>query len=282
MIVDMPRVVHRPSPNYTPTLIRHDLLVLHLMEGGYEGSVAWLCQPASRASVHICMNDDGSEVSQLVPLQFKSWGQVAFNGRSISMEVPGKTADGIPVARWKAAALIFGWLAREYGIPPIWAKGGQGRGVCQHHDLGHAGGDHVDVCGVGSPEWGAFMTMVQEAFDAFGPGALPPFLLHGLPQDHEIAPPSDAAPMPSHNGAMRAEIADRIDPLAHPTVSGYPDGSAADLQWRLNKAGAHLTVDGWAGEKTRAAVAHFQGEHRLFVDGVAGISTWTALRAATN
>lgn len=56
-------------------------------------------------------------------------------------------------------------------------------------------------------------------------------------------------------------------------------GSAVqDLQRRLNMHGARLTVDGWFGEATEAAVATIQRRAGLVVDGVAGPKTMEALR----
>lgn len=283
MSAAMPPVKQSPSPNYSPTLIAHDLIVVHRTEGNYAGSVNWLCDPRAKASAHLVMKADGSEVTQLVPLSMKAWAQCAFNGKGLSLEIEGFTRDGFGGDTARAAARIVAWLCREYGIPPIWARGGQGRGVCQHHDLGAAGGGHVDCSGVGSPEWMGFLELVKDAFDELGPNALPEFALHGLPDAQAIAVPSDAAPTPSHSGAMRAEAADNASASAHSTASGFPDGSTADLQWRLNKAGAApaLAVDGHAGAQTKAAIAAFQGQRRLFVDGVAGPKTWASLRAAT-
>ena len=281
MVPDMPRVVQRPTPNYSPTLIKHDLLIAHMMEGGYAGSIAWLCQNTASASAHLCMSEDGAEVSQLVPLQFKAWAECAFNGRGVSLEIPGRTAEGVPEARWRAAALIFGWLCAAYDIPPVWAKGGQGRGLCQHHDLGAAGGGHVDCSEIGGTTWIAFVRLVQAARDEFVKAPLPAFALHGLPNAHQVDLPPDAAPEPSHGGAARNEPGDAV---AHPTNSGFPHGSVADLQWRLDKAGASpaLEIDGVAGLLTRNAIVAFQRRHGLYVDGLIGPKTWAALDAATS
>jgi hypothetical protein len=280
MDVILPPVVQRPTPNYTPSLIRHDLVVVHRTEGGYAGAVAWLCDPRACASAHLVMKADGSEATQLVPLQYKAWAQCAFNSAGVSLEIEGYTAQGLADDTAKAAARIVAWLCRAYAIPPTWAQSGQGRGVCQHHDLGAAGGGHVDCSGVGSETWLRFMGFVKESFDAFGPGALPAFALHGLPQPHEIAVASAAAPAPSHGGAARCEPGDAP---AHPTASGYPAGSVADLQWRLNKAGASpaLLLDGFIGDRTREAVAAFQSAHGLYRNGVAGPMTLAALDALT-
>ena len=223
MTIAMPRVVQTPTHAYNPAPIVHDKVFVHMAEGGSAGGVAWLCSGNVQASTHLFMNEDGTVVYQLVPLGAKAWAECEFNGQGISMEIPGFTAKGIPDARWRAAALIVAWLCREYGIPPAWAKGGAGRGVCQHVDLGEAGGGHHDACGIGSQTWLTFMGYVKEAFDAFGPEALPPFALHGAPEPHTTELPPNAPPEPSHGGAARSASGE--EPVLHPTPSGYAHGS---------------------------------------------------------
>ena len=280
MNLALPRVVQMPTPNYTPSLIKHDLLIAHRTEGGYAGSCAWLCDVRAGASAHAVLKADGSELTQLVPLQYKAWAQCSFNGRGISLEIEGFTETGFSGAVADNAARVLGWLAVEYDIPAQWARGGVGRGGVQHHDLGAAGGGHVDCSPVGSADWLAFVALVKQYRDAFAAlPALPAFLLHGLPNPHRAAPPPAVPAEPSHGGAVRHDG----DDLLHPTVSTYPDGSMADLQWRLNKAGASpaIPVDGVSGALTRAALCAFQAAHGCEVDGVPGPQSWRALRAAT-
>ncbi len=280
MTIQMPVVRQMPSPNYSPTLISHDLAIVHMCEGSYVGSTSWLCCASVGASAHLIMSEDGSEVSQLVPLQFKAWAECQGNGRGVSLEIPGITAQGIPEARWRAAALIVAWLCRAYAIPPVWAQGGQGRGIAQHHDGGVAWGGHVDCSGVGSPTWLAFVGYVKDAYDAFGDGPLPPFALHGLPAPHAVELPPNVLPEPSHGGAARNEPGDVVK---HQTLSGYPAGSCADMQFLLNKYGVKppLVVDGVAGPATLMELRSFQITHGLVGDGRIGPLTWAALRAAT-
>ena len=278
MPISMPIVKQCPSPNYTAVPIAHDLIIVHMMEGGYAGSVAWLCDPRAQASAHICMSDDGSEVTQLVPLSMKAWAECAYNSKGPSLEIPGFSRPGIPDERWRAAAKIVAWLCRAYAIPVQWAKGGQGRGICCHNDLGAAGGSHHDCCEVGSPTWFTLLGYVKDAYTAFGDDPLPSFALHGLPGPHEVVAPPDVTPSPSHNGAPRNESGDTH---AHPTPSGFPAHSVAALQADLNKlAGAGLTVDGWFGARTGAALKAFQATHGLVADGLIGPASWQAIDAA--
>ena len=278
MAVSLPGVRQRPTPNYTPVAIQHDLVILHMMEGGYDGSVAWLCNPQARASAHLCLKADGAEATQLVPLGLKAWAQCAFNGRGVSVEIEGFTAHGLSDLTCAAAAGVAAWLCHTYAIPPVWAEGGQGRGVCCHHDLGIGGGGHVDICGVGDAAWRRMMAQIQTAFAALAAGPLPEFALHGLPGPHQVATPGDVAPTPSHGGAARCEPGDLH---AHPTLSRYPAHSIADLQWRLNRLGAALDVDGRFGPATQAALRAFQGAQGLAVDGLIGPQSWAALTLAS-
>ena len=275
----IPAIRQTPTSAYSPTPIAHDLVFVHMSEGDSAGGVAWLCSGNVQASTHLFMNEAGDVVYQLVPLSMKAWAECSFNGRGVSLEIPGFTAQGIPEARWRAAAWIVAWLCRTYAIPPVWAPGGQGRGVCQHHDLGQAGGGHVDCSGVGSPTWLAFMGYVKEEFDAMP--VAPAWALHGAPAPHSVQFPPGVDPQPSHDGADRSGPGDVI---AHPTPSGFPHGSVRDMQWRLNKAGATppLLVDGLAGSSTRYALMSFQATHKLTVDGLIGPATWAALDAATS
>ena len=275
----MPRVRQRPTPNYTPVAIAHDLVVLHMMEGGYEGSVTWLCDPRVRASAHLCLKADGSQVTQLVPLQNKAWAQCAFNGRGVSVEIEGYTAQGMSDLTLDAAALVAAWLCHVYAIPPVWAQRGQGRGVCCHHDLGAGGGGHTDICGIGDATWTRMMAAIAAAHAALAQGPLPAFALHGLPGPHQIGAPDDVAATPSHGGASRAEPGDLH---AHPTTSGYPAHSIAALQADLRALGVApgLAVDGRLGPLTQAALRAFQATHGLWIDGRPGPASWAALDGA--
>ncbi|HCF29483.1 MAG TPA: hypothetical protein DEV81_20285 [Cyanobacteria bacterium UBA11049] len=51
------------------------------------------------------------------------------------------------------------------------------------------------------------------------------------------------------------------------------------LQQLLNKSNFRLTVDGFFGAKTEAAVKQYQGKNGLLVDGIVGPQTWNSLGA---
>ena len=281
MSITMPPIKQIPSPNYSgrgTAAIR--LIIVHDTEGSYGGAVSWFTQPVSQVSAHLVMREDGGEITQMVPLGSKAWHACNVNPYSIGIEGAGVEADGFSDDWWRGMANVVAWLLAAYGLPCRWAEGGQGGGFCSHHDLGAFGGGHVDVCAVGAPEWIRFIGLVGAAHAEMIAGPLPAWGLHGAPAPHTVELPPNVPAEPSHGGAARNEPGDVV---AHPTASTYPHGSAADLQWRLNKAGASpaLAVDGIAGSATRNAIAAFQGKHGLFIDGLIGPLTWAALDAAT-
>jgi len=113
----MPALKQVPSPNYTPTAIAHDLVIVHMMEGSYAGSVSWLCQKQANASAHLCLKADGFEVTQLVPLQHRAWAQCAFNGRGVSIECEGFTAKGFTDTTMTALARCTAAAGLRHSLP---------------------------------------------------------------------------------------------------------------------------------------------------------------------
>lgn len=160
--VVLPPLVQRSTPNKSS---RHstqvDLLVWHETAGAYAGSVAWLRNPASQASAHLVIREDGLECAQLVPLHLKAWHASAYNPRSVGVEHANVTAKGYATdAQLAVSARVFGWLCLRLGVPPRWARAGVGPGVCRHEDLGMAGGGHLQ-CGPDLSGWLRFLDLLH-------------------------------------------------------------------------------------------------------------------------
>ena len=75
--MDFASAIWRPSPNFderapgdagTPHMI-----IIHTCEGNYAGCWSWLVNPASNVSAHYVVNEDGSEISQLVEEPKRAW-----------------------------------------------------------------------------------------------------------------------------------------------------------------------------------------------------------------
>ena len=156
-----------PSPNYSSrggTAVR--LIVLHTAEGAvgpgaYQSLGAYFQNPASGVSSHVGIDDTPNEIGEYVPaVSGKAWTQGNANPYSVAAELCAY-AKWTP-SDWAAHPVMLSnagaWVAEEaarFGIPIValtaaQAQDGHTAGVCQHADLGAAGGGHWD-CGSGFP-----------------------------------------------------------------------------------------------------------------------------------
>jgi len=165
----LPPLRQQASPNRSSRHGEHvNLLVWHETAGAYAGSVAWLCNPAAQASAHLVVREDGLEATQLVPLAEKAWHAAAYNPRSVGVEHANTTAKGYATDKQlEVSARIFRWLCLHLGIPPRWARGGVGAGVCYHGELGVLGGNHPN-CGPDHPGWLRFLELLHEEISRGG------------------------------------------------------------------------------------------------------------------
>lgn len=144
--VSLPPLALKVSPNRSKRNGKVDLFVVHDTEGGYEGSVSWLCNPKAEASAHVILSEDGSEATQIVPWESKAWACAAFNGRSENLELAGFASKPYKESQLRVAARITAFRLTKRGLKPrhVNPSKGQYGGFCYHSDLGVPGGGHHD------------------------------------------------------------------------------------------------------------------------------------------
>ena len=75
--IDFASAVWRASPNFDDRASgdagRPHMIIIHTCEGNYAGCWSWLVNPASHVSAHYVVNEDGSEISQLVEEPKRAW-----------------------------------------------------------------------------------------------------------------------------------------------------------------------------------------------------------------
>lgn len=168
----LPPLKWQASPNRSDRDSRPRMVVVHTAEGGYEGTVSWLCNPRSDASSHLVLNDDGSEATQLVRYSEKAWTQRAFNDVALSIEVSGRLAD-----RWKhpirarrqlrRLARVVAFLLQEYKLPVHWVQNHErhsAKGFTRHGDLAPEGGHPLCLLYTGW-RWRRFRRFVKREYD---------------------------------------------------------------------------------------------------------------------
>lgn len=151
-----------PSPNYSSRSTSVRLIVLHTTEGArtYKDLGNYFANRATAVSSHVGIDDTAGTIGEYVKRANKAWTQGNANSYSVA-------AEQCAFAAWSAAewakhpnmlANTAAWIAEEaayYGIPIValtsaQAQDGRSRGVCQHVNLGAAGGGHTD-CGTSYP-----------------------------------------------------------------------------------------------------------------------------------
>lgn len=140
--VDSPNQSAR-SHGITPYLI-----VAHRPVGGYEGSIAHLCNPANEVSSHIVTEGRNTKLdvaTQLVPWDRKAWAAASFNSSGYQLEIDDDAWDGDDLGAAFTAARICAFLGKKTGIPMVWTRKPLTEpGIIRHYDLGRAGGGHTD------------------------------------------------------------------------------------------------------------------------------------------
>jgi hypothetical protein len=221
-------------------------LIVHIMDGTFEGSKAWFNNSRSKASSHFATNRGGG-AQQWVDTKDKAWTQGAGNSDYVSVENEGNGGDALTDGQITRVAEILAWLHRVYAVPIRKAEKPGDRGLGWHGMGGAAWGGHPDC--PGDAVLAQFPEILRRAAEMAGETPKP-------------TPP----PVPS---LQRNLYFRRQSYMAGPDVKL--------LQGRLNGKGANLGVDGSFGPKTLTAVKNFQQKNGLEVDGIVGPITWAQL-----
>lgn len=139
--------------------VKPRLIVLHITvshnrpgTGDVKAIADYFGRLSTQASSHLIIDAEGNSC-RCVPDSMKAWTQAAYNPQSLAIEQI-EYADK-PRARWlsenakgldETARFVAAWSV-QHGIP---LRLSTSTGVCQHRDLGAAGGGHSD-CGPNYP-----------------------------------------------------------------------------------------------------------------------------------
>src|SRR5438093_2489909 len=140
---DFPSAVWRPSPNFDQraadsTGVPH-MVIIHTCESNYASCWSWLDNPASQVSAHHVVNEDGSEISQLVREKTRAWHIAALydctlnrrhecwrngvqsNHFTVGVEHAGFVSqDSFPRAQLDRSAALACDITRDRAIPRDW------------------------------------------------------------------------------------------------------------------------------------------------------------------
>lgn len=130
-----------PDDNWTRGFVECRGLVLHIAEGSFDGTIAWMRNPASDVSSHFVIARDG-RIAQMLDTEHTAWTQVAGNGHWVSVENEGFSTQGFTTEQTEANAQLYAWLLRTHGVPAQLADSPSGSGLGWHGMGGVAWGNH--------------------------------------------------------------------------------------------------------------------------------------------
>ena len=115
------------------------MVIIHTCESGYTGCWSWLVNPASQVSAHYVVDEDGTEVSQLVREPDRAWHIAALydctlnrghdcrlngvqsNDFTVGVEHAGFVSqDSYPAAQLETSAALVCDVTRRNDIPRDW------------------------------------------------------------------------------------------------------------------------------------------------------------------
>ena len=140
---DYTAALWRASPNFNTRQAGEggvpQMVIIHTCEGAYSGCWSWLINPVSQVSAHYVVNEDGSEISQLVAEPQRAWHigatyDCALNRRrkcsltgvqsnhfTIGVEHGGfASQSSFPEGQLNASARLVCDITRDNNIPRDW------------------------------------------------------------------------------------------------------------------------------------------------------------------
>ena len=96
-----------------------DLIVIHIAEGSYSGTISWFKDRHSNVSAHYVVGPKGN-VAQCVRNEDIAWhaGNWEYNRRSIGIEHSGyASSPGAFQGKYRTSAKLSAYLARRFNIP---------------------------------------------------------------------------------------------------------------------------------------------------------------------
>ncbi len=283
---DYASALWRPSPNFnarpSDSTGRVHMVIVHTCESNYTSCWSWLVNPVSQVSAHYVVNEDGSEVSQLVREPDRGWhiaapyrcalnfqhdcwlNDVQSNDFTVGIEHAGfASQDSFPQGLLDTSARLVCDMTRDRGIPRDW-----------QHIVGH---------GQLQPE------------NRTDPGPNWPWIAY----IHRIQARCGEIVVDDSSGFNDAGVAMSVVPAAWPAVQASPDyygagyrfastqpdaTDGAEFRFRLDSASARTLDARWTSGTNRSPRAAYAmvtatGDTlaRVTVDQTTGGGAWHAL-----
>ncbi len=137
-----------------PTTFAINYVVIHIMEGTYNGTISWFQNPSAGVSAHYCMRSTDGAVTQMVREKDRAFhaGVTLYNNEGVGIEHEGFSSDPATWytdTQYRASATLTRYLCSKYGITRD-----------RTHILGHKETGRATSC-PGPWDWTKYMAYVN-------------------------------------------------------------------------------------------------------------------------
>lgn len=121
--MNLNNIPFKQSINYTKGSKKKEYIVIHCMEGSFEGSISWFSNPKSRVSANYLISQAG-EVLCMVKTTDTAWANRGINNKSISIEHEDKrnclkNGNWITKELWETSINLSAALCKKFNIDPM-------------------------------------------------------------------------------------------------------------------------------------------------------------------
>lgn len=146
------------SGNYAtsnrPTTYPITDVVIHIMEGTYNGSISWFQNPSSHVSAHYLIRSSDGQITQMVREKDLAYhaGITFYNQQAVGIEHEATSTNPAwyTDAMYWSSARLTRYLVNKYSIP-----------VNRTHILGHNETGRATICPGTIWDWTKYMSLVQ-------------------------------------------------------------------------------------------------------------------------
>jgi N-acetylmuramoyl-L-alanine amidase-like protein len=128
-----------------------DIIVVHVAQGSYSGTIGWFEKPRSDVSAHYVVNRKG-KVAQCVRNEDIAWhaGDWSYNRRSIGIEHAGYASEPRTARQYRASARLSAYLSKQFGIR-----------LDRQHVIGHRDVPGVNKTCPGKFDFSRYMRLIK-------------------------------------------------------------------------------------------------------------------------
>jgi N-acetylmuramoyl-L-alanine amidase len=128
-----------------------DVIVVHVAQGSYSGTISWFKKSRSNVSAHYVVSREG-KVAQCVRNEDIAWhaGDWPYNRRSIGIEHAGYADEPKTARQYRSSARLSAYLSRRFGVP-----------VDRRHIIGHREVPGINRSCPGRFDFGKYLRLIK-------------------------------------------------------------------------------------------------------------------------